>query len=297
MRAASRGQLPVHHALHRRAHRQRHDPAGHYFCGAIESLTWNGKDTHDPGSAAVTSRAGRDSDPGSHDGRDGTDGSAARHFPAEPEPEFSRPNTAPAYYRGHPARLWIAVMRPRRGRTAPDHLMQAVTGGIRAAVGRTPLPPCATGNGTGDCGSSWSVAAQSARIRSPARPPQPEQITLAGSGPVRGDDPTRQGSALRAWWWTRLKGPILLVIGTAVGASDDLGRVAGRPGVGETTVTRHDRAARRRMAPCRSRCRETMPGKLRRSSYRVPHLPGLDVPRWRPGTTITDGRTDARLRG
>ena len=36
-------------------------PAGHYFCGAIESLTWPGKDKHDPGSAAVTSRTGRDS--------------------------------------------------------------------------------------------------------------------------------------------------------------------------------------------------------------------------------------------
>jgi DNA-binding CsgD family transcriptional regulator len=27
----------------------------------------------------------------------------------------------------------------------------------------------------------------------------------------------------------------------------------------------------------------------------VPHLTGLDVPRWRPGATITDGRTDARF--
>ena len=43
-------------------------PAGHYFCGAIESLTWDGKDKHDPGPAAVTSRAGRDSVPGSHEG-------------------------------------------------------------------------------------------------------------------------------------------------------------------------------------------------------------------------------------
>ena len=34
-------------------------PAGHYFCGAIESLTWDGKDKHDPGSPAVTSRARR----------------------------------------------------------------------------------------------------------------------------------------------------------------------------------------------------------------------------------------------
>ena len=29
-------------------------PAGHYFCGAIESLTWDGKDNHDPGPAAVS---------------------------------------------------------------------------------------------------------------------------------------------------------------------------------------------------------------------------------------------------
>ena len=93
-------------------------PAGHYFCGAIESLTWNGTDNHDPGRAAVTSRAGRDSVQRSHDGRDGTDGSAVRHFPAEPERRDRRPNTAPAYYLGHPARLWITVMRPRRSRSS-----------------------------------------------------------------------------------------------------------------------------------------------------------------------------------
>jgi len=106
-------------------------PAGHYFSGPIESLTWDGKDKHDPGSAAVTSRAGRDSVQGSRDGRDGTDGFAVRHFPAEPEPDFSRPNTAPAYYLGHPARLWITVMRPRRRRTTSRRAMQAVTGGGR----------------------------------------------------------------------------------------------------------------------------------------------------------------------
>ena len=64
-------------------------PAGHYFCGAIESLTWDGTDKHDPGTAAVTSRAGRDSLQRSHDGRHGTDGSAVRHFPAEPEPNIA----------------------------------------------------------------------------------------------------------------------------------------------------------------------------------------------------------------
>jgi hypothetical protein len=104
-------------------------PAGHYFCGAIESLTWHGKDKHDPGSAAVISRAGRYSVPGSHEGRDGAGGIAARDLPAEPEPEISRPNTAPAYYLGHPARLWITVMRPRRRHTTSHHAMQAITGG------------------------------------------------------------------------------------------------------------------------------------------------------------------------
>ena len=103
-------------------------PAGHYFCGAIESLTWDGKDKHDPGSVAVTSRAGRDGVQGSHDGRDGTDGFAARHPPAEPERRDRRPNTAPAYYLGHPAALWITVMRPRRRPTASRHLLESAVG-------------------------------------------------------------------------------------------------------------------------------------------------------------------------
>src|ERR1035441_6436864 len=60
--------------------------------------------------------------------RYGAGGIAGLDFPAEPEPEISRPNTAPAYYLGHPARLWITVMRPRRKRTTSRHAMQAVTG-------------------------------------------------------------------------------------------------------------------------------------------------------------------------
>jgi hypothetical protein len=104
-------------------------PAGHYFCGAIESLTWHGKDKHDPGPAAVTSRAGRDDLQRGHDGRHGGGGSALRDVPAEPEPGFSRPNTAPAYYLGHPARLWITVMRPRRRPAAARHQMEAAVGG------------------------------------------------------------------------------------------------------------------------------------------------------------------------
>lgn len=105
-------------------------PAGHYFCGAIESLTWDGKDTQDPGPAAVTSRGGRDSSPGRHEGHNGIGGSAVRNSPAEAEHRHRRPNIAPAYYLGHPAALWITVMRPRRRPAAARYPMEtAVTEG------------------------------------------------------------------------------------------------------------------------------------------------------------------------
>ena len=96
-------------------------PAGHYHSGPIESLTWDSTDTHDPGPATVTSSAGRDGVQGSHHGRDGTDGLAVRHLEAEAERRHRRPNTAPAYYLGHPAALWITVTRPRRRPAAARH--------------------------------------------------------------------------------------------------------------------------------------------------------------------------------
>jgi hypothetical protein len=104
-------------------------PAGHYFCGAIESLTWDGKDKHDPDPAGLGSRAGRDSLQRGHDGRHGGGGSALRDIPAGPERTDRRPNTAPAYYLGHPASLWISVMRPRRRRTASARLPEAAVRG------------------------------------------------------------------------------------------------------------------------------------------------------------------------
>ena len=104
-------------------------PAGHYFCGAIESLTWDGKDKHDPGPAAVTPRARRDSVQRGHDDRRGGGGSALRDFPARPGRNARRPNTAPAYYLGHPAALWITAMRPRRRRTASGYLPEAAVSG------------------------------------------------------------------------------------------------------------------------------------------------------------------------
>jgi hypothetical protein len=102
-------------------------PAGHWFNGPIKSLTWEREDRHAPGTAGVTSHAGRDSRQRTHDGRDSGGGFTLRDFPAGPWREVSRPSTAPAYYLGRPARLWITAMRPRRSRTASNHLMEAVT--------------------------------------------------------------------------------------------------------------------------------------------------------------------------
>ena len=101
-------------------------PAGHYFSGAIESLTWDPKDKHDPGTAAAASPAGRDSLQHGHDGRGGF---ALRDVPAKPGRNARRPNTAPAYYLGHPAALWITAMRPRRRPTASRHPMEAAVSG------------------------------------------------------------------------------------------------------------------------------------------------------------------------
>ncbi|HYB17858.1 MAG TPA: hypothetical protein VEF71_20660 [Streptosporangiaceae bacterium] len=104
-------------------------PAGHYFSGAIESLTWDGKDKHDPGGAGPGSRAGRDSLQSGHDSRHGGGGSELRDVPAEPQRNVRRPNSAPAYYLGHPAALWITVMRPRRRSVASRYLTEAAVSG------------------------------------------------------------------------------------------------------------------------------------------------------------------------
>jgi len=102
-------------------------PAGHHFSGAIESLTWDGKDHHDPDTAGAGSRAGHDSYQRGHDGLGG--GSARQVCPAEPERKVRCPNSAPAYYLGRPAAFWITVMRPRRRPTASRDLMAAAVSG------------------------------------------------------------------------------------------------------------------------------------------------------------------------
>jgi hypothetical protein len=78
-------------------------PAGHWFNGPIESLTWDITGKHDPGTTAVASRAGHGSFQGTHDGRDGGGRFVPRDVPVEPERKGRRPNTAPAYYLGRPA--------------------------------------------------------------------------------------------------------------------------------------------------------------------------------------------------
>jgi hypothetical protein len=99
-------------------------PAGHHFTGAIESLTRDGKDNRNPGPAGLEYSAGSDSLQHGHDGRDGGGGSGLRDFPADPERKARGPNTAPFYYLGRPAAVWITAMRPRRRPTATGHPMK-----------------------------------------------------------------------------------------------------------------------------------------------------------------------------
>jgi hypothetical protein len=98
-------------------------PAGHHFNGAIESFTWDGQDSRDPGS-----RAGRDSLRRGRDDRNG-DGGTLRVLPAEPERAIRRPNGAPAYYLGRPAALWMSVTRPRRRPATTRYPIEAIVSG------------------------------------------------------------------------------------------------------------------------------------------------------------------------
>ena len=95
-------------------------PVGHWFSGPIGFLTWDSTDNRTPGTAAAVPSARRDSPTPSHD-RVG--GSAVREVRAEPEPGIPRPASAPAYYLGRPARLWITTMRPGGRRTASGRLV------------------------------------------------------------------------------------------------------------------------------------------------------------------------------
>jgi hypothetical protein len=100
-------------------------PAGHWFNGAIESLTWDGKDTHHPRPAAGPP-SGRPRTPQrTQDSHDEGSKPGTRDFPSRKWREVSRPITAPAYYLGRPAALLITAMRPR-SLTAANRPMGAV---------------------------------------------------------------------------------------------------------------------------------------------------------------------------
>lgn len=90
-------------------------PAGHSFNGPIESLTWDTGHRQVPGQAAVTPGAR----PGPRPGRLAIPG------PGETEREARRPNSAPAYYLGRPAGLYVTALRPRRRHAASMPVLQA----------------------------------------------------------------------------------------------------------------------------------------------------------------------------
>lgn len=119
-------------------------PVGHHFSAPVESLIRDGKDKRDPCPALPGSRAGR--------GRDGNAGSAVRDFRADRAPGISRPTAAPAYYLGRPARMWITVMRSRRGRNTSDHRVPTVTSGGK------PIPSLDGGPVTGTEAGAARVA-------------------------------------------------------------------------------------------------------------------------------------------
>jgi len=98
-------------------------PTGHWFNGPVEFLTWDSTDKRGPGTAAVAPGARRDSLTGSHDCLGCAGGPAAEEVRAESAPGRLRPASAPAYYLGRPARLWITALRSGGRRTASDQLI------------------------------------------------------------------------------------------------------------------------------------------------------------------------------
>ena len=94
------------------------------FCG--HGQLW-AAERRSPGPAAGSASARHGTGRGTHDGHDGGSRAGTQDLPAVPRREASRPSTAPAYYLGRPAALWISAMRPRRILTTASHRMEAVT--------------------------------------------------------------------------------------------------------------------------------------------------------------------------
>jgi hypothetical protein len=94
-------------------------PAGHWFNGALESLTLNGTTSRAPVTDRAACSAAGSGRSGAVDRGDGGGRLAlARDYLGEREPGISRPCGAPAYYLGRPARVWIMALGPRRRRMA-----------------------------------------------------------------------------------------------------------------------------------------------------------------------------------
>ena len=79
-------------------------PSGHWFNAPIESLTLESEKKRHPSNAAASSAFSR---------LDGRGETTVRHLPAEPRHEIGRPITAPPYYLGRPADIWITAMGPQ----------------------------------------------------------------------------------------------------------------------------------------------------------------------------------------
>ena len=108
---------------------------------------------------------------------------------AAPERRARRPNTAPAYYLGHPARLWITVTRPHRRGSASDRPEQAATGG-----GQTPSRHGGPVTGAG------TETARAAPIAAPMPAIWPMIRELAWAHHGTNDGPRTPASARDAMW-------------------------------------------------------------------------------------------------
>jgi hypothetical protein len=106
-------------------------PAGHWFNGPIESLTWDRTNNRHPGHTDTAASATGHSGDGRHAGSPGT---PAATSPAARAGIIARPHTAPAYYQGRPAHIWISAMTPRRGRQPATDTQPS------AGHGQTPNP-------------------------------------------------------------------------------------------------------------------------------------------------------------
>jgi len=93
-------------------------PVGHWFSGPVDSLALDARTTRDPGEAGLGRRPAHGGRPAMQAGLGDAEGRILREDPARPRRYIPRAATAPAYYLGRPAWLWMTVMSTRRGGAA-----------------------------------------------------------------------------------------------------------------------------------------------------------------------------------